>query len=752
MIVQISSTCPLCGLTFETDLPELPSTHGGGFYPDLQPDFSSPINAIWETLLFSCPECGYTTYGPYSAQDRPIAPGMAEFVRTSLSAFARRQQPSIKGQPGLTSKFELYALQLDFQGAEDHLIADQFLRASWSARIRNRAEDARRLRSLAAARYEKALPSTAKQVVEDEIIALYLLVELYRLLGEEGRRMQKLEKLIGLTGESIMGEALIEVAQLQLEETHENTMIRGRAGVMNFVGAYRGLALTSHGYVALKDGDLQRAAELFKRVLGFCEGPLRTRIRLHYDSGEDQHGGLLAQDLFMKIDSTLDKYGMDAAVGLCEVERRRGTQQSEDSFYLEKLVRLAELKWGVSASELCQQNVAHADLPPKTGWRHIRRSTIDPEPIAYAVQLKNKDLGKSVESLVVKALEDCAKGQYDAAGVLAKQAIDLSSEEIKGLDSGIAEYFEFARLRTTAHTVEAMSLLVSASEVDTTIHYIEKALQEYHAIGGPKTNAKFAFLLSLLACACERKGDNKTAEEARNKAWHIVDSDPAAVFHWGRQLSVFLPTNAYAPTVLMQALEAGTKAKNWVEGASALELARIFAPQTVEEAKSRTWIQKLATRFLSPSADSHKDTRDGEELLKRAVLTNYIHAPRLWSYELIESYYPNLLKWAESFSKSRTGQDQLRPQWRNVKTEGDFNCAGCNRHLPYTASNLMLVINADDIHGWLEIEDPIGLSCEKCGIFGACCWDWHTFDVWSLTDAPTYVPLCPRCGNVLKGA
>src|ERR1043166_3531032 len=199
VIPDIVSECPCCGSSFRGDMPGVLSSHGGGFRGDLMPGYGSPAGAIWESLLFACTSCGYTTYGPRTSDDQiRISTEVRQFAFGSLRAFVRRQEPILNAQPKLTSKYELYALQLDHGGAEDHFVADQLLRASWSARIRRRSDDVRRLQSLAAKRYEEALETTAESLIEEQVIARYLLIELYRLLGEGGLHRLHYERLRAL--------------------------------------------------------------------------------------------------------------------------------------------------------------------------------------------------------------------------------------------------------------------------------------------------------------------------------------------------------------------------------------------------------------------------------------------------------------------------------------------------------------------------------------------------------------------------
>jgi tetratricopeptide (TPR) repeat protein len=519
----------------------IPVSYGRRLLLRLQPALSEPMYAIWEIALVSCPQCGYTTYGPSSLQRREPSPALVNYVRDTLTPFVKRQKPSLTAQPSLTSKYELYALELDFQGADDHLIADQFLRASWSARIRGRSGDARRLRSLAASYYEKALTKTAKQVVEEEIMVRYLLTELYRLLGEEGKRRTVFEQLVLLRGESIQGDTLIEVAEQQFEKPREDETLRTSAGTMDFIGSYRGSCLVSHAYVALRSGDPKRAQDLFLRVLGFCEGPLRTRLYLL-----EAHAGLV-------MSFKLDDFGARAAIGLRETCRRIGINSAHMLAWIDPLVRGIEKKWAVSADEICRHNVSTYELPRKPGWRHINRRIEDPKPHGRVAWSKEEPSSGNVKELINKAQANYNGGAFHPARAIATEAVAICSKEMQGLDPATDEHLELASLKIKAHRIAAMSELRAGGDEAPIIRNIERALEEYQVIGGPKTAGTFAFLLNLLAIAFERKHNVLAAREALQKALQLTERDPAATFHYGRQLLEFPPSAAGSEPVLKKA-------------------------------------------------------------------------------------------------------------------------------------------------------------------------------------------------------
>jgi len=713
IVAQFDTRCPVCQFSYNTDIPGFPSVTGGGFYADLQPALSEPIHGIWETALVSCPQCAYTTYGPSSIQDSPPSPALAAYVRETLTPFVKRQKPSISAQPGLTSKYELYALELDFQRADDHLIGDQFLRASWSARIRSRAEEMRRLRSLAASYYEKALSKTAGHVLEERVIVLYLLAELYRLLGEQGEHRKAFERLVPLRGGSTQGDVLIEAAECQFKSPHEGAILRAAPGTMDFLGSYRGRCLLGYAYVALRNGELTLAKELFLRVLGFCEGPLRTRLYL------------LRPDAGLVMCFKLDDFGGQAAIGLRETCRRLGRSAADVLARIDPLVRRMEKAWGVSADEVCRFNVSEYELPRKPGWRSITQRKKDPKSYARTVWPKRESDSSNVQELIDKAADNYNVGAFDSAQTIAEEAIAICAREMECFDPGVEEQMQLARLKIKAHRIAAMSGLRAGAEVEPLIGSIERALEGYHVIGGPKTGGTFAFLLGLLAIAFERKQEVTAAQEALQKANQLIEAEPLATFHYGRQLFEFPPTATLAEPVLRKAMEEGKKASLWVEGAAALALAELNA------LKGRS--------------------ADALELFKRVVAVNYIHAPTLPSYD-IANQTPAIIPWVKHYCESEIGRNQLRPWWRNKTTEGAANCAGCGRRLPYTKSDRFLTVAPELIQEFLENEQPIGLACNKCGIFGACCWNWHNYDAWDSTDEPFYTAICPRCSALLYGA
>lgn len=411
--------------------------------------------------------------------------------------------------------------------------------------------------------------TTAYQVVEDEIIVRYLLVELYRLLGEEGQQIAHLEKLKEFNGESIQSDFLIEMAERQLEEPNEDTAIRAAAGLMGFLGNYRGNILISHTYVALRENNLEKASTRFQRLLGICEGPLRFNL-----------------------------------------------------------------------------NIKSAKLPQKSGWQYFSRITKDPEScghIAWSGDSKNRK--NEVNDLRQESFEYLDDGSIDLAYDHAKKVVSLCEHEIAGIEYGIDEYFKFARIRLESQAVVGICQLTH-DDTSTVIQYIEEALEEYHAIGGPSTLHLFSFFLILLSKAYEQKEDSIKAAKAKEKAFELVVDDP----------------------------------------------------------------------------------------------------------KFIKNNIPDVLKWGESFYKSQKGQDQLRPNWSGSATSGNSKCSICGQRIPFKPSDKILVVSADDIHEWLRSGDPIGLACNKCGVFGACCWNWHTYDDWNHLNTPSFVPLCPRCGKPLTGA
>jgi len=724
---QIHSICRVCNTKFDTEILTLATYTDSGFYADLQPRNSG----IWESQLLSCPNCGYTSHGPMFCEYPPFSQEMSEFVKTTLTPlttlipFVKRQKRSINSSPSLTCKYELYALELDFLQFEDQLIGDQFLRASWSAsprwseKITQRADETRRLRSLAADRYEKALLTTAYQVVEDELIVRYLLVELYRLLGEEGLQILHLEKLKEFKGESMQSDYLIEIAERQREEPDEDRVIGAAVGLMDFLGNYRSNILISHAYVALRENNLEKAATLFKRVLGICEGPLRSNL---------YRAGRAKLDLPMNINIPLDSYGAQAAIGLQEVYRQMDIRDNEVTLRLNSLVKMIERQQDVSADKACAKYIKSATLPQKSGWQYFSRVTKDPKPSGAFILLddSSKNRKNEVSDLRQKSLEYIDDGSIDLAYDQAKKVVSLCEHEIAGIDYGMDEYFKFARIRLESQALVGIYQLTHNDDTSTVIQYIEKVLEEYHAIGGPSTLHLFSFLLILISKAYEQKEDSIKAAKAKEKAFELVADDPKVLFHWGRWLMRCKATEAEAESVLFKAMKKGADRKSWVEGASAFMLAKMFVYQG----------RKV----------------EASDLIKRSVLSDFVHTPGLWGHPFIKDNIPDVLKWAESFYKSQKGQDQLRPNWRGSTTSGNSKCSICGQRIPLSQSDKVLVVSADDIHEWLRSGDPIGLVCNECGVFGACCWNWHTYDDWNHLDTPIFAPLCPRCGKPLTGA
>lgn len=432
-------------------------------------------------------------------------------------------------------------------------------------------------------------------------------------------------------------------------------------------------------------------------------------------------------DLHMQINTPLEGYGAQAAIGLQEVYRRMGIRDNEVTLRLNSLVKMLERQHDVSADEMCAQNIKSAKLPQKSGWQYFSRITKDPKPSGYiAWSGDSKNRKNEVNDLRQKFLEYLDDGSIDLAYDQAKKVVSLCEHEIAGIESGIDEYFKFARIRLESQAVVGIYHLTHNDDTSTVIQYIEKALEEYHVIGGPSTLHLFSFLLILISKAYEQKEDSIKAAKAKEKAFELVADDPKVLFHWGRWLVRCKATEAEAESVLVKAMEKGADRKSWVEGASAFMLAKMFIHQG----------RKV----------------EASNLIKRSVLSDFVHTPGLWGYMFIKNNIPDVLKWAESFYNSQKGQDQLRPNWRGSATSGNSKCSICGQRIPFKPSDKILVVSADDIHEWLRSGDPIGLACNKCGVFGACCWNWHTYDDWNHLDTPSFVPLCPRCGKPLTGA
>jgi len=349
---------------------------------------------------------------------------------------------------------------------------------------------------------------------------------------------------------------------------------------------------------------------------------------------------------------------------------------------------------------------------------------------------------------VCRAERSLQARNYVAAASEASATRGICEEQIQGLEPGVSDhiaYFSFG-LRALAVENAARLMIEERHDLNECVFRLETAMRNYHSQGGPQNNPVFAFILSLLAIVNKRRGDSEAASRAWSKADELVDDSAVELFRWGRSLFSFALTVSHAESVLNRAYKSGNLAKSWVEGAAAIKLAEL--------------------------CETQRRNAEALEFLKAAVRLNYVHLPTLRRFDSISRWQPGI-DWYAEYANSDEARAQLRPPlfgrgpdtekprlWSKITRRFSLSqeaaggcCNNCGQRLRHEHGDNILFIKWDLISEWLSEYEMIrlGLRCKQCGLFGACCWHWHTYDELNDLPEPAYVPLCPRCGEVLQG-
>lgn len=204
MIEEQAFTCPIDGEVFEDGI--VLSTNQMGTHTDFKPVVAGVFP--YPFYVHACPKCGFAGYEEDFQADYDGE--FKEWVETELSG--EMESGPLYG--GL--KYLLAARCAGQLGKPRRQVADLYLRGAWCAQDEEAPKLEARCRKEAAKLFEEAMDAGEIEVQERSTMT-YLVGELYRRLGKEGKAAAWFERVLSEVNEPDKQSWLIEAARMQKE-------------------------------------------------------------------------------------------------------------------------------------------------------------------------------------------------------------------------------------------------------------------------------------------------------------------------------------------------------------------------------------------------------------------------------------------------------------------------------------------------------------------------------------------------------
>ncbi|OMP67801.1 DUF2225 domain-containing protein [Domibacillus epiphyticus] len=210
--------CPLCEQSFTATKVRKSMVKVAGQDTDFKPLYASgQINPLLYNVHV-CRHCGYSFTDDFSVQ---FPPGTANILRASVSEHWIEQNYSGERTPTKAIKSYKLALYSGVLKKEKHLtLAGLALRTAWIYRDLDQKKEEDRFLSIAFREYEEAFLSEDVAAKMSEVKVLYLLGELSRKLGNNGKAASFFSKVIEQREST--EKQILEMARDRWHELREN--------------------------------------------------------------------------------------------------------------------------------------------------------------------------------------------------------------------------------------------------------------------------------------------------------------------------------------------------------------------------------------------------------------------------------------------------------------------------------------------------------------------------------------------------
>jgi uncharacterized protein len=175
---QIELRCPICDTRFQSQAVVSTNSLGGK-----RTDFHERAGGTQPLpyLVHMCGHCGYSGWARDFTEEADVSAALKAHVWNELA-------PSLPhGATVGSEKYEAAAKVAEWQGAEPRRVADLFLRAAWCCVDEGDTEAERYFRRKAVWAFEAALYAWDGVDREERAMLTYLVGELWRRIGDEGR-------------------------------------------------------------------------------------------------------------------------------------------------------------------------------------------------------------------------------------------------------------------------------------------------------------------------------------------------------------------------------------------------------------------------------------------------------------------------------------------------------------------------------------------------------------------------------------
>lgn len=208
----IDLRCPICTNAFTSRAVQTTDSLGGE-----ATDFRARSVGVQPLpyLVHRCERCGYAGTEEQFSEGAPLSPGLEGRVWDELAPRLGTELPTG------SEKYEFAAKVAAWQNESPRRVADLWLRAAWCATDEDDVEAERFFRRHAVWAYEQALASYDGVDRDDRAIVTYLVGELWRRIGDEGRAAEWFDKVPGEIRGSTKDQWLVAAARQQKEKPQE---------------------------------------------------------------------------------------------------------------------------------------------------------------------------------------------------------------------------------------------------------------------------------------------------------------------------------------------------------------------------------------------------------------------------------------------------------------------------------------------------------------------------------------------------